>query len=104
MIKSHFVTIQSRTATTGTEGERTYTYATLKSITADVQPASLSSNQLAAWGLTDMASNLKTMYYDKDAAILMSMRAVVEGETYEIRGINRWPTHDEAILSPVQGV
>lgn len=104
MIKSHFVTIQSRTATTGTEGERTYAFAKLKDIVADVQPASLSPNQLAAWGLTDLSANLKTMYYDKDASIVMTQRAIVEGETYEIRGVNRWPTHDEAILSPVQGV
>lgn len=103
MIQSHSVLIQARTAVVGTEGERTYTYATLKTIMADVQPASLSPTQLAAFGLTDLQANLKTMYYNRDTTILLQMRAVVDGETYEIRGVNRWPTHDEAILTPVQG-
>ena len=104
MIQSHYVAIQSRTTVVGTEGEQTYTFAALKAITADVQPAQLTPVQLEAWGLTDLAANAKKMFYSSDSAILLSMRAVVDGETYEIRAINRWPNHDEAILVPVQGI
>jgi hypothetical protein len=104
MIKSHSVVIQSRTNVTGTEGEHTYTFATFKTIKAGVQPAQLTQVQLQAWGLVDLVSNSKKMFFDRDPSILVTMRAVVDGETYEIRAINLWPTHGEAILSPVQGI
>jgi hypothetical protein len=104
MIKSHSVLIQARTLVTGSEGEHTYTFATLKTIMADVQPAQLTEAQAAIWGITDLASDAKKMYYEKDASIIRLMRAVVGGETYEIRGINIWPVHSEAIMVPVQGI
>ena len=104
MIKSHSVDIYSRTEVIGTEGERTYTFALLKTIRCDVQPNSFSEVQLKAWGITDNASDVRIVFFDKDATILRLMRAVVDGETYEIRAINRWPNHDEMILTPVQGI
>lgn len=104
MIESHFINIQSKTVVIGTEGERTYTWATFKSIVADVQPAQLSQNQLTAWGFTDLSANMKKMFYNKDTSITVGMRAVVDGETYDIRGSNHWPTHSEYLLVPVQGI
>jgi len=104
MIKSHSVAIQSRAIVVGTEGEQTYTYTALKTIKAGVQPNSLSPVELAAWGITDLVADSKIMFYDNDATILRLMRAVVDGVTYEIRATNKWPTHSEAILTPVQGI
>jgi len=104
MIKSHSVLIQSRTTVTGTEGEHTYTFATLKTIKADVQPAQLTQAELAQWGLTDLSANAKKMYFDRDTTILLAARAIVDSETYEIRAVNFWPNHGEAILIPVQGI
>jgi hypothetical protein len=104
MIKSHSVLIQSRITTTGTEGEKVYTFATLKTIKAGIQPNSLSPVELAAWGIVDLIADSKIMFYNSDATILRLMRAVVLGVTYEIRAQNTWPTHSEAILVPVQGI
>lgn len=104
MIQSHSVTIQSRTTVRGTEGEQTFTFATLKTIAADVQPAQLTKTESERWGITDLAANSKKMFYESDSTILLLMRALVDGETYEIRGINVWPRHSEAILVPVQGL
>jgi len=104
MIKSQSVTIQNRVTVTGTEGEQTYTFATLKTIMADVQPARLSPETLAMWGITDLSSNAKKMFTERDTGILSSYRAVVDGDTYEIRAVNHWPHHSEFILTPVQGI
>lgn len=104
MIKSQSVTIQSRVTVTGTEGEQTYTFATLKTIMADVQPANLTQSQAATWGITDLAASAKKMFTERDPSIALLMRAVVESETYEIRGSNHWPRHSEFILVPVQGI
>lgn len=104
MILRHSVLIQSRTASTGSEGEKTFTYATLKTIKADVQPTSMSPEELKAWGVTDGAANAKAMFYVRDAAITTLMRAVVDGETFEIRNVNPWNIHNRALLVPVQGL
>ena len=103
MIRSHSVLIQSRTVSRGSEGEVGYTFATLKTIVADVQPAQLTAAQAEAWGVTDLAANTKKMFFESDATITLLMRAVTGGETYEIRALNVWPRHSEAILVPVQG-
>jgi hypothetical protein len=104
MIQKDTVVIQSRTKTTDAEGVVGYTFATLKTIVADVQPANLTESQLKQWSLTDLAANAKKMFYAKDSQIIIGLRAVTGGETYEIRGTNQWPRHDEAIMIPVQGL
>lgn len=104
MILRHSVLIQSRTSTTGTEGERTFTFATFKTIRADTQPISSSPEELRAWGLVDLAANSRAMFFPHDTTILSLMRAVVDGETFEIRNINRWTLHDKALIVPVQGI
>jgi len=104
MILRHSVVIQSRTASTGTEGEKTFSFATLKTIKADVQPSSMSPEELKAWGIVDTTANVRAMFYARDAAVRTAMRAVVDGETYEIRNINPWNIHDRALLVPVQGL
>lgn len=105
MILRHLVTIQSRTLVTGSEGEHTYTYATAKSNYAcDIQPISASPEELRAWGLVDLAANSRGMYFPHDATITALERVVYDGETFEIRNINRWSIHDKALLVPVQGI
>lgn len=104
MILRHTVTIQQRTGTTGTEGERTYTFSTFKSIQADVQPMSFNAAELAAWGLTDLSANSKKMFFYQDNTIIPTMRVVFGSDTYEIRNVNPWRIHNVALLIPVQGV
>jgi len=104
MILRHTVIIQQRTGTTGTEGERTYTFSTFKNISADVQPISLNAAELAMWGLTDLSANSKKMFFRKNDLIVPSMRVIFGSDAYEIRGINSWSIHSVALLVPVQGL
>jgi len=105
MMLRHACTIQSRTATVGTEGEQTHAYATFKSgYRCDIQPISATPEELRAWGLVDIAANSRAMFYPHDATILTLMRVVFAGETYEIRSINSWSIHDKALLVPAQGI
>jgi hypothetical protein len=104
MILRHTVTVQARTATTGSEGERTFTYATLKSgYRCDIQPINATQEEMRAWGLVDIAANSRAMFYPHDATIETLMRVVHGPDTYEIRNINAWAIHDKALLVPVQG-
>lgn len=104
MILRFIATIQSRVASTGSEGEKTYTFSTLKTIKADLQPITLSAATLAEWGLTDLSANSRKMFFQKDDAIQIGMRVVCNSETWEIRNINPWSIHYEALLTPLQGV
>lgn len=104
MILRNRATIQSRVATVGAEGERTYSFTTAKANYAcDIQPLSASPEQLKAWGIVDTNANAKAMYFPHDLTIASLMRVVDGSDVYEIRNINRWPIHDKAILVPIQG-
>lgn len=105
MILRHLAIIQSRTLVTGSEGEHTYTYATDKSnYRCDIQPINASPEEIRAWGLVDLVANSRAMFFPHDASITTLERVVHDGETYEIRNINRWSIHDKALLVPVQGI
>jgi len=104
MTQAFSVTIQSRTVSVDSEGIQNFTYSTLKTIMADVQPASLNTSELRLYGANDLSSNAKRMYYSPDPSIDLLTRLVIDSHTYEVRGVNFWPRHSEALLFPLQGV
>jgi len=105
MILRHFVLVQSRTLTIGSEGQHTYTFVTYDAAyECDLQPATLTESQVQQFGLSDKASNVMRMHYPHDSNIVDNMRVVYEGKTYDVRDINRWTIHDTALLIPVVGV
>jgi hypothetical protein len=104
MTQAFSVTIQSRSVSVDSEGIQNFTYSTLKTIMADVQPASLSTSELQIYGVNDLTANARRMYYNPDSSIDILTRLVIDSHTYEVRGVNFWPRHSEALLFPLQGV
>lgn len=104
MILRHSVVIQQKTTAPNGEGMNVSTWSTLKTISADVQPKTLTEALVQAFGLTNLQSDAKKMFYPFDTAIKVNMRVVWNSKTFEIRGINEWVEHCEAILIPIQGV
>jgi len=105
MMLRHIVTIQSRTATVGSEGEKTFTYANFKSgYRCDIQPVAMSPEEMRAWGVVDLSANSRAMFYPHDSNVTTLMRVVFGSDVYEIRNINSWSIHDKALLVPVQGL
>lgn len=77
-------------------------------IRADVQPASLTEAQLQMWGLSNVKSDVKKMFFDGEPSVVLPNRVGVHYdasgvEYYDVRGTNRWSWHTEAYLVPVQG-
>jgi hypothetical protein len=76
---------------------------------ADVQPAGLTRAEIELWGLSDKESNAKRMFYRFATKVEKNNRARVTSDidgsvlVYEIKGVNKWPIHGEAVLVPVQG-
>jgi SPP1 family predicted phage head-tail adaptor len=98
------VTLQTKVVSVDAEGLRLETWTNSGTIKAGVQPANMSQVQLAEWGLSDLQADARTMYFEKSATVWNGQRAIVEGVTFEVRALNTWPKHKEAVIVPVQGV
>lgn len=104
MILGDLITIQTSTSTVDDYGLSTKIWTTFKTINASFQPANLTQVEATSWGITDLASNAKKVYFYKDTTITALMRVVYAGETYEIRGLNHWNIHTVFLAVPVQGI
>ena len=80
---------------------QTWTY--FKTIEASFQPRTLTESQAQAWGVSVQAADAKWIAYENDESIRELYRAKVDGYWYDMRGINKWPGHAEALLIPVSG-
>ena len=115
MMTNAVVSIYVPVLTRNTEGEvvkswgykQTTAIAPAVVIDADVQPYKLSETELQLWGISDRNAQAKIMFCDYDINIGPINRAKVVDdfgtEYYDIKTLNAWATHCEAILVPVQG-
>ena len=104
MRRDNTVEIQSVAFAKNAQGIPVPSYTRLKTISCNVQPYKLNETEMKTFGIDDRGSNTKLMFMDPDTDIVVLQRAVVDGFTYEIRAINNWPHHWEAILVPVVGL
>jgi hypothetical protein len=75
---------------------------------ADVQPSSLTQAQLEQWGISDAAANMKKLFADLSLYLALNTRVKVTTDEdgtayYDVKVVNPWPSHVEALLVPVQG-
>jgi hypothetical protein len=119
MIENATVSIYVPVAAQNGEGDpiKTWGYkktptpdAPAESIRCDVQPKSLTEAECLAWGISDRNANAKLVFFSRSVYIAINNRMKVvsdfpgEGaEYYEIKGVNRWAIHGEAVIVPVQG-
>lgn len=75
----------------------------------DVQAGLFTQAQLEAWGISTKQSDIKKAFLENlsDLVILNRVSVLSDFDAtlkyYEIRAVNRWPIHAEAILVPIQG-
>lgn len=104
MILDTIATVYSRTPTKNTKGQVINTFSAGYGLVCNVQPAALNESQAQAWGVADLAANAKKLFCRPTATLSMLDRIDAQGSRYEVRGINTWPNHIEALLIPIQGV
>jgi hypothetical protein len=102
MILRHVVTVQQHTDVVSDIGIPVPTFSTFATLAADVQPASLSPAIQKLFGLSDLVSDSKFVFFRKNTAILVGMRVMFESKPYEIRGLNTWNIHTIALCNPVE--
>ena len=99
-------TIYAKTDVIGASGIVAPTFSVLySSLGVGWQPAALNDAIASQFGVTAHSAEAKKMFFDNDPAIKMLQRVTVVGDsnTYEIRGVNVWPGHSEALLIKVEG-
>jgi head-tail adaptor len=105
MILNDVITLQKKTRTRSAEGMLIDSWADdTATIKCSFQPKSLTESQLSSFGVTNLASDAKVIFYypDNRLAVMGRLKAS-SGEVYECRAISKWPRHYEAIAIPIQG-
>lgn len=107
MILDRTVQLYSRTESLGpgSEGIPSYTYQSVASSRASLQPIKLSESVLAQWGLTDIDANSKIVFIpgQYEDGLLYLLKDLKTSLRYEVRGSNVWPNHTELLCVPYQG-
>ena len=101
MINNAVAYIFTQSMSKNLEGLNINTYAYSDAIDVDFQPAQLTEAQLQAYGLSTEATNAKKMFFDMGFVLFLLNRVFCQGEWYEVRALNKWNYHQEAILAPV---
>ena len=105
MILTETVTIYQPTSSKLGDGTVVNSFSSLGSFACSFQPAALTRDVLQAFGLTDLDSNAKKIFFNAGVLVKSGFRiAGADGLTYIVRGVNNWPIHVEALAVPVQGV
>lgn len=113
MLQNATISVYVPVIATNSEGDpiKTWAYASpVEMLRCDVQPKQLTMAEQELWGISDRNCNAKLVFFQTSGYIAINNRMKVvsdfpgEGtEYYEIKGVNRWPRHGEAVIVPVQG-
>ena len=119
MLQNATVSVYVPVIATNSEGDQIKTWgykvsptpiAPSETLRCDVQPKQLTMAEQELWGISDRNCNAKLVFFGTSGYIAINNRMKVvsdfpgEGtEYYEIKGVNRWPRHGEAVIVPVQG-
>ena len=103
MILRHLVTIYNLTLGKTSDGIVSRAFTQGSTIEADVQPRSLTQAEVTLFGFKDTQSNAKTMLFPHNTAVCIGARILWNGTYYNVRGVNWFGEHDDALLIPVQG-
>lgn len=99
------VLLAQKTQVKNSDGVRisTYDFATPKAtLMADVQPYALTQSDIQIYGINTKSANTKKMFYVNNDNVEIGNRAKIGSAVYEIKGVNKWRTHYEAILVPIE--
>lgn len=97
MNRTTTLALYTGTITYDAENNPVSTWTTAKSVTGNIMPRSLTSAELAQYGIDTRTSGVMAFYFDGDSAVVVGTRL----GAYNVRAVNVWPKHTEAILEPV---
>lgn len=104
------IDVASLTTTRNSEGTKIKTYdfeSPLESFSADVQPNTLTKEQIDLYGIDTKTAHTKKCFFTSASYMIAGNRARVtyasgKQEVYNICPMNEWRVHCEALLIPVE--
>lgn len=103
------VTVYGESTTTNEDGDKISSFAVADTIKGDVQPHTLTDDEVKAYGISASKGSVKLFLYNGyHESVKSGNRAVVQSdftggsETYTIMPINAWSKHGECLLVPVE--
>lgn len=97
MIKNATLAFYTQTTSYDAENNPVQSWSTSRNISGNLQPKSLTEAEAAQYGINTKAANAKLFLFDNDVAVVIGTRL----GAYNVRAVNVWPSHSEAILEPV---
>lgn len=94
--------VYTYTTSLSVDGLETKTYTkSIADLAGDLQPIGGNYNP-AYYGLNTVAANAKRFFIDRDVSIDFGqiVRDKIDGETYIVKGLRPWYSHQELILEP----
>lgn len=112
MIKNATAFLILPTVTKTAEGTvvKAYSAPAADAVRVDVQPYTLTQAEMLEWGISNRVADTKKMFFDDLVDVAYEVRAWIVSDfdvdvaLYEVKGVNHWPSHGEAILVPIQGM
>lgn len=95
MIKNATLAFYTQTTTYDGENNPIKTWTTTRSISGNLQPKTLTEAEITQYGIRTGKTML--FLFDNDSAVIVGTRL----GTYDVRGVNVWPSHSEAILESI---
>lgn len=103
------VEIWEEKSTVNEEGDKILDYVLVDSVRGDVQPHTLTEDEVSLYGINTKKANVKKFFFNgKNKNIKNGNRAVVSSEyteatdIYTIMSVNAWERHGECLLVPVE--
>ena len=103
------VTIYAETGTENADGDIITSFSQVEVIDGDVQPASLSQEEIKLYGLSSVKGSIKKFFYNGiHSSVKEGNRAVVnsaltgKSDIYNIMPVNCWTKHGVCLLVPIE--
>lgn len=103
------ITIYTETTTENAEGDYIASYEPIETITGDVQPHTLTQDEIKAYGISESKGNVRLFLYNGfHENIKVGNRASVVSdftkmtECFSIQPVNAWSRHGECLLIPIE--
>jgi len=97
MIKNTALVLYTQTTTYDGENNPVKVWKSVRTIAGNLQPKSLTTAELAQYGISLQAANTAVFFFDHDDDVAVGTRL----GGYNVRAVNVWPSHSEAILVPL---
>lgn len=103
MMLPHTATRYTRSTAADSEGMRAVTFVSAGTFQCHYQPRSLTPEEIVNYGLSDYQGEAKLIFFRTGSTLIVLDGVKIGSDKYEVRAVNTWDNHKEAVLVPSEG-